>query len=133
MLTSIDVNFIFDSACLSASLGDKELFRSENIPQIADVFCRVVFLLFLLCFQPIAGLFLPRETSEMFRHFVFPTKTTQPRPQVFLANCSIISPICSTIDVISSHIAKFFQISSTVASYDELCVEFQLIRNVEIF
>ena len=25
MLTSIDVNFILDSACLSASLGDKEL------------------------------------------------------------------------------------------------------------
>ena len=31
MLTSIDVNFIFDSAFLSASLGDKELFSSENI------------------------------------------------------------------------------------------------------
>ena len=70
MLTSIDVNFIFDSACLSASLGDKELFSSENILQIADVVRRVVFLLFLLCFQPIADLFLPRETSEMFRHFV---------------------------------------------------------------
>ena len=31
MLTSIDANFIFDSAFLSASLGDKELFSSENI------------------------------------------------------------------------------------------------------
>ena len=50
MLTSIDVNFIFDSACLSASLGDKELFSSENILQIADIVRRVVFLLFLLCF-----------------------------------------------------------------------------------
>ena len=31
MLTSIDVNFIFGSAFLSVSLGDKELFSSENI------------------------------------------------------------------------------------------------------
>ena len=47
MLTSIDVKFVFDSACLSASLGDKGLFRSSNILQIADVICRVFFLLFL--------------------------------------------------------------------------------------
>ena len=50
MLTSIDVKFIFDSACLSASLGDKWLFNSANILQIADVVRRVLFLLFLLCF-----------------------------------------------------------------------------------
>ena len=51
MLTSIDhVKFIFDSACLSASLGDKGLFSSANILQIADVVRRVVLLLFLLCF-----------------------------------------------------------------------------------
>ena len=49
MLTSIDVKFIFDSVCLSASLGDKELFSSGNILQIEDVVRRVVFLLFLLC------------------------------------------------------------------------------------
>ena len=37
MLTStIVVKFIFDSACLSASLGDKGLFRSAKILQIAD-------------------------------------------------------------------------------------------------
>ena len=36
MLTSIDVKFIFDSACLSASLGDKGLFSLANIFQIAD-------------------------------------------------------------------------------------------------
>ena len=35
MLTSIDVKFIFDSACLSASLGDGRLFSSANILQIA--------------------------------------------------------------------------------------------------
>ena len=134
MLTSIDVKFIFDSSCLSASiLGDKELFSSGNILQIEDVVRRVAFLLFLLCFQPIARIFLPRETSEMFRHFVFTTTTTQPRPQVSVADRSIIWQFCCTIDVISSHIAKFFQIWSTVASYDELCLRFQLIRNIEIF
>ena len=42
--------FIFDSVCLSASLGDKRLFSSVHILQIADVVRRVVFLLFLLCF-----------------------------------------------------------------------------------
>ena len=50
MLTSIDFQFIFDSACLSVSLGDKGLFSSANILQIADAVRRVVFLLFLLCF-----------------------------------------------------------------------------------
>ena len=35
MLTSIDVKFIFDSACLSAaSLGDKELFSSETFSKL---------------------------------------------------------------------------------------------------
>ena len=50
MLTSIDVKFIFDSACLLASSGNKGLFSSANIFKIADVVRRVVFLLFLLCF-----------------------------------------------------------------------------------
>ena len=50
MLTSVDIKFICDSACLSASLGDKGLFRSTNILQKADVVRRVVFLLFLLRF-----------------------------------------------------------------------------------
>ena len=80
MFTSINVKCIFDSACLLASLGDKGLFSSANILQIADVVRRVIFLLFLLCFWPIVRLFLPRETNEMFRHFVLTTKTTQPRP-----------------------------------------------------
>ena len=35
MLTSVDVKFIFDSACLWASLGDKGLFAA-NILRIAD-------------------------------------------------------------------------------------------------
>ena len=49
MLTSIDVKCIFDSVCLSASLGDKGLFSSANILQKADVVRQVIFLLFLLC------------------------------------------------------------------------------------
>ena len=43
MLTSIDVEFVFDSARLG-------LFDSANILQIADVALRVDFLLFLPCF-----------------------------------------------------------------------------------
>ena len=39
MLTSIDVKFIFDNACLSASLGDKGFFSFVNILQRADVVC----------------------------------------------------------------------------------------------
>ena len=31
MLTSIDVKFILDGACLPANLGDKGLFRSVNM------------------------------------------------------------------------------------------------------
>ena len=47
MLTYIEVKFVFDSACFSASLGEKGLFNSANILQVADVVRRVVF---LLCF-----------------------------------------------------------------------------------
>ena len=43
MLNSIDDKFTFDSARLG-------LFSSANILQVADVFLRVVFLLFLPCF-----------------------------------------------------------------------------------
>ena len=50
MLTSVDIKFISDSACLSASLGDIRLFRCANILQIADVVCRVVFFAILALF-----------------------------------------------------------------------------------
>ena len=63
MLSSVDVKFIFDSACLSASVGDKGLFSSANILQIADVVHWVVFLLFLLCFKPKVHLFFPLEVK----------------------------------------------------------------------
>ena len=83
MLTSIDVKFIFDSACLG-------LFSSTNILQIADVaLWRVVFLLFLLfllCFWLWFRLVLTFETSEISSIFVFTTKTTQPGPRVFSVN-----------------------------------------------
>ena len=44
--TCLPLSIIRDSACLSASLGDKGLLSSANIPQIADVVLGVVFLLF---------------------------------------------------------------------------------------
>ena len=58
------------------------------------------------------------ETSEMSAFFVFTTKITQPRPQVFLVNG------CCTFDVIASLIAKFFQIWSLLVGYGELCMCF---------
>ena len=79
MLASIDVKFIFDSARLG-------LFSSANILQIADVALRVVFLLFLPCFWLLFRLVLTLETSEMSAIFVFTTKATQSRPQVFSVN-----------------------------------------------
>ena len=83
----------------TARLGDKGLFCSANILQIADVDGRVVFLLFLLCFKPTVRLFLPRETSELLRHFVLTTKTIQPRPQVSSVNFLDFWQLHCTIDV----------------------------------
>ena len=79
MLTSINVTFIFDSAHLG-------LFSSTSILQIAHVTLRVVFLLFVAMFLLLFRLVLTLETSEMSAIFVFTTKTTQPRPQVFSVN-----------------------------------------------
>ena len=74
---------------------DKGLFSTANILQIADVFRRVVFM-----FLANSSHIFPRETSEMLRHFVLTTKTTQPRRQVFSLNCSVFWPLCCTIDII---------------------------------
>ena len=79
MLTSIDVKLIFDRARLG-------LFSSPNILQMADVALRVVLLLFLPCFSLLFRLVRTLETSEMSAIFIFTTKTTQPRPQVFSVN-----------------------------------------------
>ena len=82
MLTSIDqidVKFIFDSARLG-------LFSSANILQIADVALRVVFLssCHVFCYFFAQFLLLKRVKCRPF--FVFTTKTTQPRLQVFSVN-----------------------------------------------
>ena len=59
MLTWIDVKFIFDSVRLGlSSLAD--------IPQIADVSLRVVFLLFLLFFRLVPAAVLTLEVSAVF-------------------------------------------------------------------
>ena len=50
MLTSVDVKFISIVHLYREVLGDKGLFRSANILQVADVVRRVVFLLFFPCF-----------------------------------------------------------------------------------
>ena len=66
--------------------------------------------------------FLPRETSEMFRHFstLLCTKTTQPRPQVFSVNCSTNWQFPCTIDVIfhtSQNSSKFGRQQLVVMNY----------------
>ena len=115
MLSSIDAKFIFSCVLirLSASLGDKGSFSTANLLHI-DVVRRVVFLLFLLFFQPIlqliVRLFLPCETTEMFRHFVLTTKRIQLRAQVFSVICSIIWHFCCTVDVI-------FQVSQNSSKF----------------
>ena len=86
---------------------DPPYLHSLYILQIADVVRRVVFLLFLLCFQPIVRLFLPRETSEMFRHFVLTTKTTQPLPQVFTVNCSVFCDYAAQLTSFFTYSSKF--------------------------
>ena len=66
MLPWIDVKFIFDSVPLGLS-------SSANILQIGDITLRVVFLLFLPCFQllfrRVPAVVLTLETSEMSAFF----------------------------------------------------------------
>ena len=94
MLTSIDVKFTFDSARL-------EFFSSANVLQIADVALGVVFLLFFSCFLPLFRLLLSLETSEMSAIFVFTTKTTQPRPQVFRVKSALT---CMKVALLTSSV-----------------------------
>ena len=82
MVTSIDVKFTFDSARLG-------LFSPANIFQIADVALQVVLLLFLPYFLVSFSLVLTLETSDVGPFFVFTTKTTQPRLQVFSVNSTL--------------------------------------------
>ena len=75
MLTSINVKFIFDSACLSASLGDKGLLSFANSRCCLLSCLLAVLAVFLANSSPISS---PVKTSEICCHFVFTTKTTQP-------------------------------------------------------
>ena len=77
----------------------------------------------MLCYLPKVHLFIAGEMSEMsaisFSHY----QTTQPRPQVFSVNSSIICNFAALL-MSSVNMANFFQIWSTIAGYDELCVGF---------
>ena len=81
MLTSVDVKFIFDSACLWASLGDKGLFAS-NILRIADSFLSSCCSCCVFR-QDFAYFFLVKEWNVPLFCIFKTTPTTQPRPQVF--------------------------------------------------
>ena len=117
MLTSIDVKFIFDSACLLVSLGDKGVFSSAIIPpnsRCCPSSCLLAVLaMFLANSFPIFPSFLYSLPNQL---------NTFPRSS--RVNHSIIWPVCCMSDIISGHIAKFFQIWLTVAGYDELCMGF---------
>ena len=81
--------FFKRAQCLQTLVG---LFDYVNTIQIADVALRVVFLLFLPFFKLLFRLGLTLETtSEMPTIFVFTTKTTQPRAQVFSVNGALTS------------------------------------------
>ena len=70
----------------SSSIVHVQGFQLRKYSPTADVALRVVFLLFLPCFQLLFRLVLTLETIEMSTIFIFTTKTTQPRPQVFSVN-----------------------------------------------
>ena len=64
-------------------------------------------------------LFLPRETSEMFRHFLLITKTTQPRPLSF----SSFDCLLNNSGNFAAQLRSFFDISQTSSDLsDELYV-----------
>ena len=89
MLTSIDVKFIFDSACLG-------LFRCRPLELSSCCSCH------LFSFLVLFRLVLTLETSEM-SIFVFTTcKTTQPPPQIFSVNdaltCKEAAILTSSVD-----------------------------------
>ena len=101
MLTSIDVKFIFDSVCLSASLGDEGLFSSANILQIADVELSSCCSCYVFSQYTLVRLFLPRETLSN---------------QVFSINWSFFWQLCCAIDVIfhvSQNSSKFGLVDSS--------------------
>ena len=86
----INVKFIVVSACLSACLGNKGLFRLT-----AGVVCRVVFCCSCYAFSKQFAYFLllkQVKCSAMYQ--------SQPRPQVFSVKISIIWQFCCTFHII---------------------------------
>ena len=81
---SIDVKFIFDSACL-------RLFSFANILQISSLPLRVVFLLLLPCFWLFFRIVRTLETSEMSAIFQVHNRNTSTSSQVFSVNGSLTS------------------------------------------
>ena len=91
MVTSIDVKFIFDLRCT---------FRVVQLRKYSPK--GSCLLAVLAMFLAIIRLVLSLGTSEMFAIFVFTTKTTQPRPQVFSVNgaltCKVAALLTLSVD-----------------------------------
>ena len=109
-IASIRSMLLFDSACLSANLGDKGLCKysptSRSLPSS--------------CILAVYALFLakrsPMKRAKKFIHFVSLPKQLNLLPSFSRLT---VQQSCCMIDIIS-----IFQIWSTVAGYDELCVWF---------
>ena len=71
LITTIDVKFASSFACFTAVSGQKGMFSSADILQIADVMHRIVFWLAVLALflgsSPANNFFFVKR--EMFRHF----------------------------------------------------------------
>ena len=93
-------------ACLLASLGEKGLFSTANILQIADVVLRFVSLLFLLFFSQKFPHWLPKQFLNLLpRSFWLTVQFSGADPGFFLGGCALVS--CSTSTPIN-HIVSFF-------------------------
>ena len=93
-----------------------------------------ILVVFLLCFQTQFAVKRVKRCS----FYVLTTKTTQTSPQVFSVNGSIICQFCctkctSSVQYHRFNIAKFFQIWSTMAGYDELSVGFSQSETAKYF
>ena len=112
MLTSIDPSML-SSSSYSARL---RLFSSANILQIADVVLRVVFLLFLPCFQLLFRLVLTLETSEMSPIFCFHNQNNLAFPNIGIANFGYYKHWNSLIFGFFKHWNCEFQLFQTLES-----------------
>ena len=83
MLASIDVKFIFDSA---STLRIFQLRKYSPNSRCRPSSCLLAVLAMFLAIISPSSYSRNLETSEMSAHFVFTTKTTQPRPRLFSVN-----------------------------------------------